>query len=189
MYPMNNWGGIHPVNIQPMFGTFQPVVPIYQTIVTPAPQVIIQKQRSGLEGLVLFGLVYLIGKALVNRGREMRAPTQLSSAVGDDPGISYIPPSQARPAPPRSSYQAPRGDALVGDGMYFVGVDIPAGTYRCEGTPGRDVYWERASDASGERSSLIANFCARGPVYVTVNQGEFFRSERSGGWILVHHNK
>lgn len=83
------------------------------------------------------------------------------------------------PAPSKGS-----DDGFVGilEGMYLVGTDIPAGTYRLvplfDEYPG---YWERLSNASGETSAIIANDLFNAPTYVTVNSGEYFEIERCTG--------
>lgn len=77
-------------------------------------------------------------------------------------------------------------NTVFGDGMVHVGIDVRAGTYRCEGVPGKGVYWERSSDASGESKARIANFFGPGPQYVSIKTGEFFNSNNSGGWVLVY---
>lgn len=72
-------------------------------------------------------------------------------------------------------------DEYVGffEGTYFVGTDIPAGTYRLVSLyPEYSAYWERASNASGESSAIIANDNFSGTTYVTVKNGEYFTVKR-----------
>jgi hypothetical protein len=73
------------------------------------------------------------------------------------------------------------------DGMYWVAKDgdVLPGLYRARGVPGTPIYWERRANARAD-DSPIANFF--GPcqqVYVEIREGEFFRSEGSGGWYWV----
>ena len=65
-----------------------------------------------------------------------------------------------------------------GEGMYKVGTDIPAGTYKLTCTSEFSAYWERLSDASGEFSSIIANGVFSATAYVTVNNGEYLNIDR-----------
>ena len=70
------------------------------------------------------------------------------------------------------------GDALLGDGEYKVGDDLPAGEYyvKCDGN---NLYVEVASDSSGDLDSIIYNLNTKGGVYITVEDGEYL--EISGG--------
>lgn len=66
-------------------------------------------------------------------------------------------------------------DTSVGAGMYKVGEDIPAGTYKLTETGTYGGYWERSRDASGELDSIIANDIFEATAYVTVNNGEYLK--------------
>ncbi|MFE7403792.1 hypothetical protein [Streptomyces sp. NPDC057557] len=46
-------------------------------------------------------------------------------------------------------------------------------------------YWERAKDASGEFGSIIANNNLNGPGRVTLNKGEYFKTNRCAEWKRV----
>lgn len=159
----------------------------------PAPLIFPPRQSAHRVNLFLFfGALWLAKKALLNHQRALDAERNLllMQTNPNEPGSGPVPATQRATA-----YFAPRSapatsDPLragiitpdVDDGMYLVGTDIPAGTYRCNGIPGDSVYWERLRDASGEARSIIANFCGPGQGYVTVQPGEFFRSRNSGGW-------
>ena len=74
----------------------------------------------------------------------------------------------------------------IGDGVYLVGTDIPAGSYK--GTTVSDTFgvWQIASDANG--SSIIASDPATsGQFYVQVKKGQYLKlcgcgdRERGGG--------
>lgn len=68
----------------------------------------------------------------------------------------------------------------VGEGMYLVGKDIPAGTYLLTATSSEfSGYWERNSDASGENGSIIANDLFDNTSYVTVKNGEYLTINRA----------
>lgn len=69
-------------------------------------------------------------------------------------------------------------DALLGDGEYKVGDDLPAGEYyvKCNSY---NLYIEVASDSSGDLDSIIYNLNTEGGVYITVEDGEYL--EISGG--------
>lgn len=67
----------------------------------------------------------------------------------------------------------------VGEGMYLVGKDIPAGTYLLTATNSLfSGYYERCKDASGEFTSIISNDNFSTTVYVTVQDGEYLKLNR-----------
>ena len=65
-------------------------------------------------------------------------------------------------------------------GMYLVGRDIPAGTYKLT-ADNESGYWERLSDASGSFDAIIANDFFTGNSFVTVNNGEYLKIEYCTG--------
>jgi hypothetical protein len=107
--------------------------------------------------------------------------SQDSPTVAKSPGASPMPPKVSI----REVLRARIIDAVFGDGMFLVGVDIEPGTYRCDGMPDRGTSWQRCRSASGEMRDVIASHFGRGQCYVTVKEGEFFYSEWSGGWTRV----
>lgn len=70
------------------------------------------------------------------------------------------------------------GDALLGDGQYKVGKDLPAGEYYAK-CSGNNLYIEVASDSSGDLDSIVYNLNTGGGVYITVEDGEYLKI--SGG--------
>jgi hypothetical protein len=73
-----------------------------------------------------------------------------------------------------------------GDGMFRVGVDIPAGLYRVKVPAGSLCYWARLTDASGSFSSIIANQLEEGYGLVRVlSTDRYIESSRCGTWKLV----
>ncbi|NUP38742.1 MAG: hypothetical protein HOY76_17425 [Streptomyces sp.] len=77
-----------------------------------------------------------------------------------------------KPAAPQTS---------VGDGMYKVGTDIAAGTYKAKG--GENCYWERTKDALHDVDSIIANDNVTGQAVVTVTSKDaYFKTSDCGTW-------
>jgi hypothetical protein len=73
---------------------------------------------------------------------------------------------------------------ISGNGAYMVGADFRPGTYRSVGNDG--CYWERASSASGELGSIIANDNADGQVLVTISASDkVFKTSRCKGWSRI----
>ncbi|MEV8087218.1 hypothetical protein [Streptomyces nigra] len=76
--------------------------------------------------------------------------------------------------------------SFSGEGEYLVGEDIKAGTYKTAGPDGGfGCYWERAKDSSGEFGSIISNNNLNGPGRVTLNKGEYFKTNRCQKWERV----
>jgi len=72
------------------------------------------------------------------------------------------------------------------DGTWIVGVDIPAGTYKTDGSD--TCYWERLSGFGGTFDEIIANDNPDGQVVVTIlpiDKG--FVSKRCGIWTLISY--
>ncbi|MFE9939800.1 hypothetical protein [Streptomyces hirsutus] len=104
---------------------------------------------------------------------------------------------EAKPAPtvtetktvtakPKKTKEPGPATSFSGEGEYVVGDDIKAGTYKTAGADGDfGCYWERAKDASGEFGSIIANNNLNGPGRVTLNTGEYFKTNRCQEWKRV----
>jgi hypothetical protein len=77
-----------------------------------------------------------------------------------------------KPAAPRTS---------MGNGMYKVGTDIAAGTYKAKG--GENCYWERSKDALHGIDSIIANDNVTGQAVVTITAKDaYFKTADCGTW-------
>ncbi|MET9775955.1 hypothetical protein ABZ023_17175 [Streptomyces sp. NPDC006367] len=89
-------------------------------------------------------------------------------------------------AQPEKTEEPGPATSFSGDGEYLVGEDIKAGTYKTAGPEGEfGCYWERAKDASGEFGSIIANNNLEGTGRVTLNKGEYFKTNRCQEWKRV----
>lgn len=84
------------------------------------------------------------------------------------------------PAPPPPPPPGPK--TTFGDGTYEVGVDVAAGSYSAPG--GRNCYWERSKNSSGELGSVIANEWKpnKGQAILTAKNGEFLKVSDCGTW-------
>lgn len=84
---------------------------------------------------------------------------------------------------------SPTGGVIPGDGVWLVGTEVTAGTYRT--TVPEDsfgCYWARLSGTSGEFADLIANdnWVAGATVTVTIDASDVaFESSRCGEWIRI----
>ncbi|MFE1201520.1 hypothetical protein ACFW5V_07490 [Streptomyces sp. NPDC058762] len=89
-------------------------------------------------------------------------------------------------AKPKKTKEPGPATTFSGDGEYLVGEDIKAGTYKTAGPQDEwGCYWERAKDASGEFGSIIANNNLEGTGRVTLNKGEYFKTNRCQEWKRV----
>jgi hypothetical protein len=89
-------------------------------------------------------------------------------------------------AKPKKTKKPGPATSFSGEGEYVVGEDIKAGTYKTAGPDGGfGCYWERAKNASGEFASIIANNNLNGPGRVTLNSGEYFKTNRCQAWQKV----
>ena len=71
------------------------------------------------------------------------------------------------------------------DGMFIVGTDIEAGTYKSTG--GTSCYYERLRGFSGELDDIIANENTSAPAVVTISATDKgFKSARCGTWSKVN---
>lgn len=72
----------------------------------------------------------------------------------------------------------------MSEGLYHIGEDAPAGTYRLAEPVARGdmCYWVKSNDAEG--ANIIDNSVDEaGRLQVTVKKGQWFNSERCGVWV------
>jgi hypothetical protein len=76
-----------------------------------------------------------------------------------------------------------------GDGTYKVGDDIPAGSFRTEGSTDENFgscYWARLSDDSGGVDAIITNDFFSGPGRVSIKPGEFVQFSGHCSWTKIN---
>lgn len=75
-------------------------------------------------------------------------------------------------------------NTLSGDGVYRVGKDMRAGTYRTTGGmgPSGQCYWSINADTNG--ANIIQNGIGSGPALATVSDGQFFETSMCKDWVL-----
>ena len=71
-------------------------------------------------------------------------------------------------------------NTISGDGVYRVGKDMKAGTYKS--SDNADCYWQISTDANGD--NIVQNNIVTGQALVTVRDGQFFESRGCGDWVL-----
>ena len=73
---------------------------------------------------------------------------------------------------------------ITRDGLYLVGTDIVAGTYKADGD-GSGCYWEITNDASGEFGSIAANhFGDALGQRIQVRDGQYVAVSDCGDWTI-----
>ncbi|HMM43496.1 MAG TPA: hypothetical protein PKA95_16510, partial [Thermomicrobiales bacterium] len=94
-------------------------------------------------------------------------------------------PNPTEPSPTEPPILTPTPDPgykTFGDGVWIVGKDIEAGTYRSSST-NSVCYWERVSSFGGMLGDIIANNASFGRTVVTIDATDYgFRSEDCGAW-------
>lgn len=72
-------------------------------------------------------------------------------------------------------------NTIDGDGMYEVGKDIKAGTYKTKG--GADCYYAVLKDAKGGLDAIIQNNNISGSGVVSVSKGQYLQLSRCSEWV------
>ncbi|WP_283608608.1 hypothetical protein [Faecalispora anaeroviscerum] len=78
--------------------------------------------------------------------------------------------------------KAPALDKSLGyltDGMYRVGIDIPAGEYKIRPNDSIDGYYELTEDSSHLFSSMIGNGIISNEQYLTIDDGQYLKISRA----------
>jgi hypothetical protein len=101
-----------------------------------------------------------------------------------DPTVTTTDTVDPSPAPTRGSAEVTPRPVTMEDGLYHVGEDVPAGTYRMREAVTDDdwCYWRKSKDAEG--SDIIDNDLAgSGRLQVTLKAGQWFETQRCGTWV------
>ena len=136
-----------------------------------------QGMSSATKALLILGVVVLgaIGLwALIPGGSD--TPTSESLADPDHIGQSTVNPSDA-PSFQDDGYVPAKPRRRFPDGYYFVGADMPVGSYTATG--GNNCHWERRDEVANLVGSGVST---GGRVRVTVRDGEWFTTHRCGVW-------
>jgi hypothetical protein len=79
----------------------------------------------------------------------------------------------------------PLSPAIIPDGTWNVGADIPAGTYRTT-RAGSDCFWEIKSGTNGSNDSgIVDNQLGGGPWTVALRAGQDFETDGCGSWTKI----
>ncbi|MFC9910179.1 hypothetical protein [Streptomyces sp. NPDC127197] len=165
---------------------------------TPPPPLGSPKSPRRRKGWVIYGVVPLVS-LFVGVGIGSSGGGGDTAHAKAEPGpavtVTETARAEAEPGPtvtetvtasPKETKQPGPATSFSGEGEYLVGEDIKPGTYKTAGPEDEwGCYWERAKDASGEFDSIIANNNLNGPGRVTLNNGEYFKTNRCQEWTRV----
>ena len=127
---------------------------------------------------VLIGATMLLSGIAIGQGVAHSAGTPSASGTSVATGGAAAVPSPAPvvpaplPAPTPEPAPAPPAPATYGPGTLVVGTDLPAGTYKTDGTRnggnGDSCYWARLSGLSGTSDEIITNGLPEGPTTLKI---------------------
>ena len=153
--------------------------------VTPEPKGISGSKVALIIVAVVLGLcgilsltAVLVGGGDENRAARVAAAPEPTYSVPDP----VLPPGAEDPTPEPKPTKPTK--PTIEDGVYHVGEDIAAGTYRlAEPVTNSDLcYWRKSKDAEGE--NIIDNDLAGvGRLQVTLKRGQWFETNRCGTWV------
>jgi hypothetical protein len=165
-----------------------PVDPAAETVTFSRPP----KRKRPWLALSLLGLAVVIalcavGGALMTSGGSkpdaitLDIPASSAAATTEPTTASTTEPTKAAVAPAKPK-ATPKPRPTIEEGVWHVGEDIPAGTYRAdESVSGMDCYWKKASDSEGD--NIIANdLPTGGRPQVTLRKGQWFTTQDCGTW-------
>lgn len=145
-------------------------------------------------GVALVSLLIGVGIGTSGASTDDGEATAAGTKASPRPTATVTETAEAEPAPtvtetetvtakPKKTEKPGPATTFPGEGEYLVGEDIKPGTYKTAGPEGDfGCYWERATNASGEFDSIIANNILNGPGRVTLNKGETFKTNRCQEW-------
>jgi hypothetical protein len=131
---------------------------------------------------VLAGLAVICGAfALGNPQSQSGYKVPDAGSPATKGTASPVPKTTSSTTPPKAS-PVP---ATIQEGVWSVGADIKAGTYRTrESVSGANCYWMKSSDAEG--SNIIDNgLPTGGKPQVTLKKGQWFETRGCGEWAAV----
>ncbi|MCL1949552.1 MAG: hypothetical protein FWF59_07465 [Turicibacter sp.] len=70
-------------------------------------------------------------------------------------------------------------DGTLGDGVYRVGIDIPAGTYLVKATSNVAGYYQVATDSRGTSSNIVSNSNFTEEISITLDEGQYLTLTRA----------
>jgi len=124
----------------------------------------------------------------------------LSCGTGIALGALMAQPEAGMPSTPRAA-EAPPGATMidgspspravaasvpeVDDGVWAVGDDLPAGTYRTTDKVSSRCYWEISKTGSGGADIVANDLPGGGRPQVTLKKGQTFKTDNCGTWRKV----
>lgn len=157
---------------------FNPSQPFFAQPPQSPPKKKHTKRNIGcLAIVVLIVLVIIIATATSNSGPAKTATASSATTVATTTTSKSTPKSDVKPTP-----TAKPQFATFGDGMFQIGKDIKAGTYRTR-TGSVNCYYSRLSGFTGALDEILANDNTSAPAIVTIDASDKgFQSTGCGTW-------
>lgn len=156
-------------------------------VVTPGPN---PKRRIwpwlvGLSVLLVIGIC-TTGALLSGPSDDRKNNPPVTPTTIDPPAVMGGPQAKQTATPTKkvAVKPTPKPKPSLDEGLYHIGEDAPAGTYRLRDRIAKDdmCYWMKSSDAEG--SNIIENSLGEaGRLQVTLKKGQWFTSSRCGVWV------
>jgi hypothetical protein len=145
---------------------------------TPA-YVLPRKRSNALRALglgAIAGIVFMFGMA-VGATVAGNAPVDASSTAA-----AAAPSTTVKSAAAPAKTQIPEVD----DGVWTVGMDLPAGRYRVTANVSSRCYWAITKTGGDSVTDIIANdFPGGGRPSVTLKKGQDFKTDNCGTWRKI----
>lgn len=142
------------------------------------PRAYNRRARKIMIGIFL-GLVLLAG-ACAQARHGSGGVTNLPVPTTAPYSAPYVTPQPAPAAP---------ADAGVGDGVYEVGADLPAGKYKTAGADEGQLfvncYYARLKHNDGSVGDILQNNNVKGKATISLKVGEYFQTTGCQGWTKV----
>lgn len=117
----------------------------------------------------------------IGTGVLMSSPSADTATVAEQPTRSDAP---ARAPVKAKATPAPAAPTIT-DGMWTVGVDFPAGSYRTTANVGTRCYWSITKTGSNGSDIVDNDLPPGGRPSVTLKKGQDFKTDNCGKWRKV----
>ena len=117
-------------------------------------------------------------------GGDRAEPRDTSATVTTHVSPTAVAASVVKASPSVSAAAAP-ALVTVDDGIWTVGTDIPAGTYRTRDAVSSGCYWMVAKSGTNGEDILSNDLPSGGHPQVSVKRGQDFKTDGCGTWVKI----
>ena len=159
--------------------TQQPVDPYAWQAPGPPPQRPRSRSKAVSIVLVLVAVLAACGAGVAFGSFIAQPQAGTQSAAEAPPGHTMV---GGSPSPRSARTQAP----TIEDGVWTIGVDFPAGSYRTTANVGSRCYWQISKTGGDSLMDIIDNdLPGGGRPQVTLKKGQTFKTDNCGKWRKV----